>query len=406
MVFDLPSLLQAYISCRKGKRYSQYSLFFETNLEEYLYNLSRNLITHRYRIGRSTCFVITYPTIREIFAANFIDRIVHHLFINHIGDSLDKTFIYDSLACRNNKGTIFGMKRTKNFLSKVTHDYTKQAYYLKLDIRSFFYSIDKEILLNILIKKISKERRSNLCLSLKEREDLIWLAKKIIFHDPCTDFIKKGSLDLLRNLPKDKSLFTTPKHKGLPIGNLTSQFFANLYLNELDQYIKRILRVKYYLRYADDMLFLSNDLSQLHDIEQKVTVFLLNKLKLEIKESKTRYGSVYQGIDFVGYIIKPKYTLSRNRVVNNIKRKIHYFNNGFLLDRKLCIEEVIPLSSPVTESEIKAICTSINSAWGHLKWSNSYNLKQTLYEKHFGILNEYLEPQGNLQSFRPSKPTI
>lgn len=397
MVFDLESCLRAYYSCRKGKRNSQYQLEFETEYERNLYKLSQDLINRKYEIGKSSCFVITYPTVREIFAANFTDRVVHHLLINHIGKDIDKTFIYDSLACREKKGAIFGMKRLKKFLGKVTLNRRVKAYYLKLDISSFFYSIDKNILFDILVKAINR-----LEFNSRDKESLIWISSKIIFHDPCSKYIKKGPMDVLKTLPADKSLFTTPKSKGLAIGNLTSQFFANLYLNELDQYIKKELKVKYYLRYADDMIFLSHNISELEKIEEKVRGFLKKKLNLEIKEKKTKYGSVYEGIDFVGYIVKPNYILSRKRTVNNIKKQLYYFNKGFLINRRLCMEQYVKLNDSITENEIEQICTSINSAFGHLKWSNSYNLRCNLYYKHFGLLFNYVNPQGNLEFFRPS----
>lgn len=401
MVFDIHNILKAYYSCRKGKRNSLYALCFENNYEEKIYNLAQDLITHRYRIGQSTCFVITYPTIREIFAANFTDRVVHHLLINHIGEKIDKTFIYDSFACRKSKGTISGVKRLRKFINKIILDKRSRGYYLKLDIRSFFYSIDKQILFSILIEKIN-------CLDINtnDKEELIWLSSKIISHNPCMSYKKKGSTKILKSLPKDKSLFTTTFGKGLAIGNLTSQFFANLYLDKLDQFVKRELKVKYYLRYADDMLFLSKNTKDLKNIEIDVTKFLKEELKLDIKGNKTKYGKISEGIDFLGYIVKPEYTLNRRRVVNNIKKKLHYFNKGYLINRKLCMEEFVPLGDTLKERDIENICASINSAFGHLKWSNSYRLRQNLYTKHFGILTEYLDPQGNLESFRPSKPSI
>ncbi len=401
MVFELSSLLQAYSACRKGKRNCKYASEFEESLENNLYILHEELLNRRYTIGKSQCFVITYPTTREIFAASFRDRIVHHLLINHIERPIDKKFIYDSLACRKNKGALLGIRRLKRFIKKITHNNTKQAYYLKLDIESFFYSIDKEILYRILKKEINR-----LNFNKKDKADLIWLISKIIFHDPCSNYKKKGSFKIIGSLPKNKSLFTIPKGKGLAIGNLTSQFFANLYLNEVDQYIKRKLEVKYYLRYADDMLFLSEDIDTLEIIKRKVELFLQKRLRLKIKSNKTKYGSVYQGIDFVGYIVKPRFTLCRNRVLANLERKLYYFNKGYLINRKLCMEERIPLGENITQKDIKALCTSINSTFGHLKWSNSYLLRNNLYNKHFGKLKEYIEPQNNLLSFRPSKPTV
>lgn len=399
MVFDIQTVLEAYYSCRRGKRNSYYALDFESEFEKHILNLSEELITHKYTPGRSTCFVITYPTTREIFASNFRDRVVHHLLINHIESDIDKTFIYDSLACRRNKGALFGVKRLRKFLNKVTTNRTRQAYFLKLDIKSFFYNIDKDILTEILTKAINK-----LDYNEHDKRKLIWLSKKIIYQNPSENYTQKGSIELLKSLPPDKSLFTTKKGKGLPIGNLTSQFFANLYLNELDQYIKRELKIKYYLRYADDMLFLSNNMRELSETERKVGNFLKNKLSLELKKNKTIYGSVYQGIDFVGYYVKPNYVLARRRIVKGLKRKLYYFNKGFLIDRKLCTEEMIPLHQPPTEEDIEAIYTSINSYFGLLRWCNSFHLRQHLYQENFGIINKYLDVQENLDFFRPSKP--
>jgi hypothetical protein len=400
MQVSLTTILEAYYSCRKGKRNSTYQLSFEYDYENKLLKLHQQLKENLYQIGTSICFVITYPTVREIFAANFIDRVIHHLLINQIEEKIDKTFIYDSFACRKEHGVIAGEKRLRYFLNKVTNNKTSNAYYLKLDIKSFFYSIDKELLYKILTKKIYKLNYNE-----EKKIDLLKLSRQIIFHNPCKKYTLKGDLDLLQNLPKDKSLFTCNPNKGLPIGNLTSQFFANLYLNELDQFIKRQLKVKYYLRYADDLLFLSKDLKELKRVEFAVTNFLKEKLLLDIKKEKTKYGSVYQGIDFIGYIVRPNYVLTRNRTVSNIKKKLYYFNKGLLIDRSMCKEEAVAIHNPPTEGELYDICASINSAFGHLKWSNSYNLRQDLYFNHFGILNEYLEVQGQLESFRPRKPT-
>lgn len=394
MQFSLTTVLGAYYSCRGGKRNSTYQLEYESDYENNLLVLQRQLEDNSYQIGRYICFVITYPTIREIFAANFVDRVVHHLLINHIEEQIDKTFIYDSFACRKDHGVIRGVKRLRRFLNEVTNNKTSNAYYLKLDIKSFFYSIDKEILFRILMHKIER-----LDFSKQKQYDLLKLSKQIIFHNPCSNYTLKGDLDLLKNLPQDKSLFTCNPNKGLPIGNLTSQFFANLYLNELDQYIKRELKVKYYLRYADDLLFLSKDLKELQKVEIAVTNFLKEKLLLDIKKEKTKYGSVYQGIDFIGYIVRPNYVLTRNRTVSNLKKKLYYFNKGLLIDRSMCKEEAVAIHNPPTKEELHDICASINSAFGHLKWSNSYYLRQDLYLNHFGKLNKYLEVQGQLESF-------
>ncbi len=394
MICSLDNLIKAYCSCRKHKRNSLYALDFESDWETSLKNLQVELLTRSYEIGQSTGFVITYPTMREIFAANFKDRVLHHLLISVLEPAIDPQFIYDSYACRNERGATLGYKRLHKFTKQITKNSTQEAFYLKLDVKSFFYSIDQQILLNILNKKITLLNYNE-----ADKSFLNWASQKVIFHNPCENFKIHGDPSLFDQLPVGKSLFKNSKGKGLPIGNLTSQFFANLYLNELDQYVKRVLKVKYYLRYADDIVILSTDIKYLQNTAEQIQVFLENNLQLKIHPKKTKYGSVYDGIDFVGYIIRPSYVLARNKIVGNLKKKLYFFNQGLLIDRTNCKEEYFPLHAPPTGEEIFNICASINSLYGHLKWADSYKLRQNIYLKHFGVLENYLDEQDNFAYF-------
>ncbi|MBU1092402.1 RNA-directed DNA polymerase [Patescibacteria group bacterium] len=180
-----------------------------------------------------------------------------------------------------------------------------------MDIKSFFTSIDQQILYDLLCGKV-------------KNEEILWLAKTIIFHDCAHDIPPKiqSQPSLFDKLPKDKSLFTVAKGKGLPIGNLTSQFFANVYMNELDNFAKHQLKAKYYLRYVDDFLILSSDRDYLESCRDQLTVFATDKLKLKVHPDKQFIKAVSCGVDFVGYIVRPEYVLVRKRIIAECKFKL------------------------------------------------------------------------------------
>ncbi len=235
--------------------------------------------------------------------------------------------------------------------------------------------IPKDILFSILSKKV-------------KHPNLVYLMKLIIFHDPKSNYIIKGNERLLRDIPLHKSLFGVPNGKGLPIGNYTSQFFANVYLNELDQYAKRTLKCHHYFRYMDDVVILDVNDGRLREIARSINNFLNEKLKIELHPKKTILQKAVKGVDFLGYIVRPEYTLSRKRIVGNIRRKLVYFNkmlSGCVTSRSRTsrIEEI--------ERTVKKAQAVINSYWGHFKHADCGNLKRKLFEKHFGELKKYLE---------------
>jgi len=344
---------------------------YEVDYESNLTTLQNALETKTYQIDRSVCFVVKRPKIREIFAASFGDRIVHHLLVAQIEKHFEKRFIYDSCACRKNKGSHFAVERLKKHIRQSTKNGTLNCYYLQLDIKSFFPTIDKEILFDTIKRNI-------------KQPNILWLAHLIIYNDPTQNYQMKGDKKLFDMVPPNKTLFKAPKSKGLPIGNLTSQFFANIYLNELDQFVKRQLKVKYYLRYVDDFVLLSRNKNELLKWREQIQDFLHQKLKLDLHLNKDRLGSVYQGVDFVGYVVKPGCVLSRKRVVNSLKTKLFYYNQG-----------KIPLHK---------MQATVNSYYGHFKHANSYRLRKNIYEKHFGKLKEHLSPVGDYQYFTNVKP--
>jgi len=218
-----------------------------------------------------------------------------------------------------------------------------------MDIKSFFSSIDQEILYGLISAKI-------------KNKEIIWLSKKIIFHDSARSVkpIIQSSPSLFRKLPPEKSLFKVRVGKGLPIGNLTSQFFANVYLNELDLFVKHILKAKHYLRYVDDFLILSFDRNYLRFCQKEISEFLVNKLKLRAHPKKQFIRPVSSGIDFVGYIVRSEYVLARRRVVQNIRKRIE------------AIEAESTRERCIVQKEILIIYDAF------LKWANCRGLVATL----------------------------
>jgi retron-type reverse transcriptase len=319
-IFTYERLYKAYLDCRENKRKTRSALEFEFNLESNLHKLLSELRGKTYRPGASTCFVVKRPKVREIFAANFRDRIVHHLFVAELNRIIEPKLSYDSYACRKGRGTHAAINRLKSQVKKLTkNNLLKDIYVLQLDIASFFMSIDQDILYRIVAENIDKNGHGDEIW----KSEMRWLGRIVIYNKVVDDYRAKGELCLYYKLPKSKSLFNANAGKGLPIGNYTSQFFANLYLNELDQYIKRSLRAKYYVRYVDDFVILSENLALLQGLPRKVDSFLSNRLGLTLNHQKTKLKNIRSGIDFLGYIVKCDHILVRNNVVGRFEEKLN-----------------------------------------------------------------------------------
>jgi hypothetical protein len=307
-IFTYEKIYKAYLSCRENKRKTVNALKFEIDFESKLKVLAEELKTKTYVPGRSVCFIVTVPKPREIFAADFRDRIVHHLLVREIEEYFEKRFTYDSFACRKGKGTHRAVSRLRGFIKKKEN---KNAWYLKMDIKSFFISINRNILYELAAKAIAKEN-----------EELLWLTRAIIFHNPAENYVMKGERELFSLIPDCKSLRKQKGNKGLPIGNHSSQFFANVYLNELDQFVKRELKCRHYLRYVDDFILISSDKQELVRWKHEIGIFIKEKLELALSDEKTTIQPIEKGIDFLGYFIKPDSIYPRRRVFRRYKDKL------------------------------------------------------------------------------------
>lgn len=320
-IFSYENLYCAYLECRKNKRKTVNALKFEMNFESNLHILKNELIAKSYRPGRSVCFAVSEPSLREIFAADFRDRIVHHLLVREIMDFFEKRFIYDSFACRPKKGTHKAVGRLQKFI-KITEK--KNTHYGQFDVRSFFMAIDHNVLFSILEKSLRKGfQKGTFKKNEQELEEVLWLAKVIIFHRANKNYVTKGDLALLAKIPAHKSLLCQNAQKGLPIGNYSSQFFANLYLNELDQFVKRKLKCECFIRYVDDFIILEENADKLKVLRDAIDEFLQEKLSLQLNPNKTRIQSVKNGIDFLGYFLKPDRIYVRRKVIKRYRNKLY-----------------------------------------------------------------------------------
>ena len=358
-IFTFEKIYRAYLDCRKTKRKTMNALKFEYNLERNIFQLQKELETKTYKPGRSICFVVEKPSPREIFAASFKDRVVHHLLIREIEKSGEKVLIFDTFSCRKNKGTHLAVERLKRFMKKATENYKKEAFYLQLDISGFFMAINHNILYKIFEKLILKQNKSE-----QWKNEMLWLAKIIIFHKPTENYIVKSQPALFNLIPQRKSLFFAPVNKGLPIGNYSSQFFANLYLNKLDQFIKRELNFKYYVRYVDDFIMLAKNKSMFKNLENKINEFLTKELDLVLNFKKTKLLPLSRGIEFLGYFIKPGYVLAKRSVVSRLRNKLYNIE--------------------IRAIEPKNVLAIINSYYGHFGHAFSFNLRKAIFENCLG----------------------
>jgi RNA-directed DNA polymerase len=317
--FSFTELVQAYFDCRKHKRNTASALRFEQNLERNLLALYDELLDGTYAPGTSICFVITRPKAREVWAADFRDRIVHHLFYNKISPRFYASFIADSCACIPTRGTLYAAKRLESKVRSITQNWTVPAFYLKCDLANFFVSIDKDVLYAQLAKKITEP---------------YWLelAKTILYHDPRADFEFRGKPQSIELVPAHKRLVNQPSNLGLPIGNLSSQFFANIYLNELDQYAKHVIGAKHYIRYVDDFLILHESPKWLNKALADINAFLPARLNANLNPSKTILQPIDRGVDFVGQVIRPFHRTTRKRSVNEAIRRINITPDSVLLE--------------------------------------------------------------------------
>ncbi len=341
---SMKNLILAWKKARKGKTKKDYVLEFEKSLGNNLRDLHYELKNLTYKPKPLINFILRDPKTRKISKSHFRDRIVHHALVGIIEPIFDKTFIFDSCANRKGKGNLFALKRLKYFITKVSKKgaYLNNefkdtnfiyGYCLKADIKHYFQEVNHIILVNIIKRKIKDEK-------------VIWLIEQIL----------------------NNNVQNNPKGVGMPLGNLTSQFFANVYLNELDYFVKHKLKARYYIRYVDDFVLLHHSKSQLEIWKNEIDKFLKEELKLELHTEKSRIIPLSRGIDFVGFRNFYYFKLLRKRNIRKMFYKIKNYKNGEISKDRIL---------------------EIFQGWdAYAKWADSFVLRKKIFKEIQQIQNQ------------------
>lgn len=355
----------SYLQARKNKRNTHNQLRFEMYQEQGLMQLATDIYERKYKPGFSIAFIIHKPVMREIFAADFTDRIVHHLLYRCIYPIIDRKFINDTYSCRVGKGTRYGINRVKHFVRSCSENYSKQTFILKLDVQAYFMNMQHAIIYDSVVALLPEQKLNLLGIS---KETVLYLLRATIFNDVTENCRIKGSRNDWDGLPTSKSLFHYAARTGLPIGNLTSQVFGNVYLNDFDHFVKHNLKIKHYGRYVDDMVFVHNNKDYLREIIPRLQSEL-DKVGLALHPNKIVLAGADEGIPFLGQIIKPYRNYISNRTKHNFYLAIQQINQ---------IMAVVPQFSWQQLCEIRA---TLNSYLGIMVHANSFNLRKAMLSR-------------------------
>ncbi len=380
--FDFRAIYQAYRVCRRGKRNTRNAQQYECHLLDQLVTTQQRLQQGCWQPSASVCFVTGSFKPREIHAAPFADRVVHHVLVPRLEVLYEPVFIADSYANRRDKGSHKAINRLQSFMRRVSLNQQRPAYYLQLDIANFFNNIDKSILYSLLQKRLTKAVKNHQ-IAHDEAVLLSYYCKTLLQHDTAKSSIKRGQSSCFDCIPAYKRLINAPPGTGLPIGDLTSQFFANVYLNELDQYIKHQLKCRFYLRYVDDFILLDEHPEQLDFWRQNIEKFLQDHLKLSLRDSGC-LRSVYNGADFLGFIVRPQYRLSRRRVIGHLRFRLDHYQQQFVQISSRGV------SLQLCESHLDQLRAVLASYLGHFSHANCYRLQCALWQ-HYPFLQILFE---------------
>ena len=304
-IITVEKLLKAWQEFLRDKRDRKDVILFQAKLMDNIFDLYNDLKNKTYKHSNYIAFNISDPKPRQIHKATVRDRLLHHLIYQELYSYFDSKFIFDSYSCRLNKGTHKAINRFRDFFHKVSKNNTRTCWILKCDIKKFFANIDHQILKKILEKHIKDK-------------DILWLLGRVI-----NSFSSTVHIYAIADICK----------RGLPLGNLTSQLLVNVYMNEFDQFVKRKLKIKYYIRYADDFVilhesrkYLEAQLPKLRDFLSESLKLSLQSLKLSLHPEKVLIKTFSSGIDFLGWVHFPKHRVLRTATKKRMIRVL--FNNS------------------------------------------------------------------------------
>jgi len=369
MDVSFSQLYQASKQCRQGKAKGSQCQRYEANLLENLLDTQAALQSYTWQPLPMRKFVaVNGSKPREIHSPAYADRVVHHWIVPQLQVFIEPKFIHDCAANIKGKGTHFAVNRLQKMFCQVVGG----GYFLQLDIHNFFYSINRNTLLALLTKHLRGALRDQK-ISHQQAKDFYWLCQTLL--KPALVYSGGDATrtdPLMKQLPHHKQLKNAAQHCGLPIGNLTSQFFSNVYLNELDQYVKHQLKCQHYVRYVDDFILVHKSREQLALWQAKISQFIQQHLQLRLKDEKHLQATT-QGADFLGYIVRPHYQLVRRRVVGNWHNKLKTWHQK---TQNSAGRYQLP---PETLNQLQSMCASYV---GHCKQASYFSVLQRLLDQH------------------------
>ena len=353
----LYDLYVAFEDAARHKHKMSYVVKFERELAENLNALCDDLLTHRYRALPSKCFVVKYPKQREVFAAMFRDRVVHHLYFRYTHQLFERTFIADSYSCIKGRGTLYGVNRLRQHIRQASLNWQERAYAMSLDIRGYFMHINREKLLRIATNSMRKMATHKVGLTdevpipsgvlltptttwaeIRDMDFLLWLTEQIVMLDPMENCIIVGDESDWDGIDHAKCMRFVKKGLALPIGNLTSQLYSNVYMNPFDQFVKRDILCRHYGRYVDDSDMIDPDRAWLLAQVPKVREYLADELGLELHMGKLHIQEIHGGVEFLGTFVKPYRDYVSNKTLERIKGRLQQtdLRNGEAANRTIC----------------------------------------------------------------------
>ena len=320
----IKAVYEAYLDCKRGKMSSPYTIAYIEIAVDDLPRLAYEIYTEIYKPTVSICFLVKYPKLREVFAADFRDRIVHHWIIIRLEPLFERRFQQMgnvSFNCRKGFGTLAAVKAAEKGMREVSNNYTKKAWVFKGDLVSFFMSIRRDLLWYLLERLIRRHYDGG------DKEVLLRTVNTVVYHHPEDDCIINGDPAEWRNLPKNKSMFTIDRNLGGPIGNHTTQQFANFYLSILfDTWLLFLMRFANFriIRFVDDFLIICDDKRKILEAVSKL-VMIVSHYGLHIHKNKRYLQPVSHGVLFVGGYIKPRRTYVSSRTIGRFRERVFGF---------------------------------------------------------------------------------
>lgn len=320
------------------------------------------------------CFVTTRPKAREIHAPDFSDRVLHHWLVPRLEPLFEPVFVHDSFSNRQDKGTHAAVQRLQHHMRCLRDGAGQgQAHYVQLDIHNFFNSIHRPTLYGLL--KCTITRR---CKVPALAQTLCWLCHRLLARAPAQQVNWRASPQERALVPAHKRLAQAAPGCGLPIGNLTSQFFANVYLHELDSFVKRSLKCRHYVRYVDDFVLLHHSPQQLREWQTQIEAFLEQRLRLQLKPD-IKQGHVNDGVDFLGYVVHPKHLTVRPRVLRHVQ------------------ERLVQLQRDMNLQTLRA---TVASYWGHLAHARAHKARRGLCRTFPWLRLWFAQPEQAVPAWR------